>query len=339
MKIAVAILNWNGLALLEEFLPSVVEFSPNTEIYVIDNASTDNSIDYISRNFPQIRIIENEDNLGYAKGYNEGIKKILKPHPEFRFPDIDAFCLLNSDVKVSKNWLNPIIELFKKNHEIAVIQPKLRDYKNPEKFEYAGAGGGLIDNLGYPYCRGRVFWDVETDTHQYDNTQEVFWASGACFFIRTVDYKNSGGFDENFFAHMEEIDLCWRLKNSGRKIYYCGSSEVYHLGGGTLKSNNPQKTFLNFRNSLWMLVKNLPKHKVFPVVFARLTLDGITALIFLVYEGFPHFWAVMKSHFSFYGKLFLYLKMRNPGIKTYAQKNWLPFQYFLKKRKKFSDLK
>ena len=350
MKTAIAILNWNGRKLLEEFLPSVVKFSPNADIYVIDNASTDDSIEYLKSNFPAVRIIQNEENFGYAKGYNEGIKKILgtalrqaqsdknkKSHGEHVEPQL--FCLLNSDVKVSENWLGPIEKLFESNPEIAVAQPKILDYKKPNYFEYAGAGGGFIDNLGYPYCRGRVFWTLEEDKGQFDDTLQTFWASGACFFIRTEDFLNSGGFDEGFFAHMEEIDLCWRLNSSGRKVYYCGESKVYHLGGGTLKNSNPKKTYLNFRNSLWMLVKNLPEWKIFPVVFARLSLDGITGIIFLFYEGFPHFWAIIQSHFGFYKRMFYYLKLRKPGKRNYFSKRLIPFQYFILKRKNYSGLK
>lgn len=333
MRTAVAILNWNGKNLLEEFLPSVVENSADADLYVIDNGSDDDSIRFLKANFPSVKIIQNQANLGYAKGYNVGLKKILEQ------AEVDLFCLLNSDVKVTENWLQAVIQLFSKNKEVAVVQPKILDYKQPAFFEYAGAGGGFIDNYGYPFCRGRVFWTLEEDKGQYDDTLQVFWASGACFFIRTEDFINSGGFDDGFFAHMEEIDLCWRLNNSGRKIYYCGGSTVFHLGGGTLKNSSPKKTFLNFRNSLWMLVKNLPKGKVFSIVFTRLFLDGLTGLVFLFYEGFPHFWAIIKAHFSFYGKLGFHLKQRHPGIANYYTKKFVPFQYFLKKKKYFKDLK
>lgn len=335
MKTAVAILNWNGRKLLEEFLPSVIEFSKNADIYVIDNASSDDSIDFLKLNFPKVTIIQNEDNFGYAKGYNEGIKKILSLHN----PEPTLLCLLNSDVKVSENWLKPVENLFGSDDEIAVVQPKVRDYKNPEKFEYAGAGGGFIDNFGYPYCRGRVFWTLEEDKGQYNDVIQIFWASGACFFIRTEDFLHSGGFDEGFFAHMEEIDLCWRINNSGKKVYYCGESTVYHLGGGTLKNSNPKKTYLNFRNSLWVLVKNLPAWKAFPIIFIRLSLDGITGIVFLFYEGFPHFWAILESHFGFYRKLFHYIRLRKPGTQAYFRKKIVPYQYFVQKRRKYSELK
>lgn len=334
MKTAIAILNWNGRKLLEEFLPSVTNNSNGATVYVIDNASDDDSVDYLNVYFPEIKIISNSENFGFAKGYNTGIQKILEQQN-----DIELLCLLNSDVKVSENWLVPMIELFKKNKEIAAAQPKILDYKNPSKFEYAGAGGGFIDNYGYPYCRGRVFWTLEEDKGQYDDTIQSFWASGACFFVRAADFVKLKGFDESFFAHMEEIDLCWRLNNSGREIYYCGQSKVYHLGGGTLKTNSPEKTYLNFRNNLSMLVKNLPKGKLVLVIVSRLFLDGITGLIFLIYEGFPHCWAIVRAHFGFYRKLPGKLRIKEWGIKNYYSKKFVPFQYFLLRRKQFSDLK
>lgn len=334
MKTAIAILNWNGRKLLEEFLPSVVQHSPQTEIYLIDNASTDESISYLESNFSGVKIIQLAENYGFAKGYNLGIQEILKIDPE-----IEVFCLLNSDVKVSENWINPILNLFQKDSTIAVIQPKILDYKNPAYFEYAGAAGGFIDDFGYPFCRGRVFWTLEKDSGQYNDTLQTFWASGACMFIRAQDFINQKGFDEGFFAHMEEIDLCWRLNNSGRKVYYCGASTVYHLGGGTLQNSSPRKTYLNFRNSLFTLLKNLPEWKPFPFIFARLSLDGITGIVFLRYESFAHCWAIVRSHFGFYAQLTTYKKKRNPGIKDYYHKKFVPFQYFVLKRKKYSQLK
>jgi GT2 family glycosyltransferase len=334
LKTAIAILNWNGRKLLEEFLPSVVEFSSEAEIYIIDNASTDSSLEYVSSKYPSIKIVQLDENYGYAIGYNKGIQKIVEIDSS-----IDVFCLLNSDVKVTENWLSPILSLMDSDSSIAAVQPKILDYKNPSKFEYAGAGGGFIDNYGFPFCRGRVFWTLEEDNGQYNDTLQTFWASGACMFIRTNDFIHQNGFDEGFFAHMEEIDLCWRLNNEGRNIYYCGESTVYHLGGGTLKNNSPRKTYLNFRNSLWMLVKNLPTGKAFTHSFIRLSLDGITAFVFLFFEGISHFWAVISSHFGFYGRLFHYKKIRKPGIKNYFHKKFVPFQYFIQKRKFYQDLK
>lgn len=334
MKTAIAILNWNGRKLLEEYLPSVVKYSTSAEIFIIDNASTDDSLEFVQTQFPQVKIVQNERNFGYAQGYNEGVKKILAVSPE-----IELFCFLNSDVRVTENWLKPIQKLMSSNAEIAVVQPKVLDDKNPTYFEYAGAGGGFIDNYGYPFCRGRVFWTLEEDKGQYDDAIPCFWASGACFFIRTQDFLTQKGFDETFFAHMEEIDLCWRLNNAGKKVYYCGESKVYHLGGGTLKNNNPKKTYLNFRNNLGMLAKNLPAWTPFPLIFLRLCLDGVTGVVFLFYEGFAHCWAVVLSHFGFYKRMPHYLKNRKPGIKNYYEKRFVPFQYFIRKRKYFGDLK
>lgn len=330
MKLAVAILNWNGKKLLEEFLPSVIKYSADAELYVIDNASTDDSINYLKTNYPQIKIVRNQGNYGFAKGYNEGLKHI----------DADIFCLLNSDVEVTENWTEPILELLKNDHSIAAIQPKILDYKNKSFFEYAGAGGGFIDNFGYPFCRGRVFDTLEEDKGQFNDTIECFWATGASLFIRKEDFFAQNGFDEDFFAHMEEIDLCWRLKNVGRKIYYCGQSTVYHLGGATLQKSNPKKTYLNLRNSLSMYLKNLPKDQLFPIIFSRLSLDGISAMVFLLKNGPSFVWAVFMSHMHFYRDFSKMYKKRGPHqIRNYGSKKLLPFQYFIQKRKYFKDLK
>lgn len=333
LKTAVVILNWNGEKLLAEFLPSVIEHSKKASIYVIDNASTDGSVVFLEQQFPEIKIIQNEKNWGYAEGYNKGIQKILKQ------ADHAYFCLLNSDVQVTENWLHPLEEMLDKNAEIAVVQPKILDYKQPTHFEYAGAAGGFIDDFGYPFCRGRVFWTLEKDEGQYDDDVPIFWASGACLFIRKDDFLRINGFDNQFFAHMEEIDLCWRLNNLNRKVFYCGRSVVYHLGGGTLKENSPQKTYLNFRNNLGMLAKNLPKWKLFPFIFMRLCLDGLTGIIFLFYEGWAHCWAVVLSHFGFYKRMPHYLKHRSTAKKKYFHKRFVPFQYFILKRKTYSALK
>lgn len=326
-KLAIIILNWNGEKLLEKFLPSVVEYSKKlANVYVIDNASTDNSIGFIQENFPQVTIIKNPENLGFAGGYNHGLKNVEE----------EIYCLLNSDVEVTEDWLNPVIELFE-NKDIAAVQPKILDYKNKEYFEYAGAGGGFLDNFGYPYCRGRVFWTMEKDIGQYNDEIPIFWASGACFFIRKEDFVNMNGFDEGFFAHMEEIDLCWRLQNSARKVYYTGKSTVYHVGGATL-SNSPNKTYLNFRNSLWMLLRNLPKYKILPVIFSRLVLDGITAIVFWRYEGFGHLKAIFFAHMDFYKKLRFYYKTREKTINNFWNHRFVPWQYFILRRKKINEL-
>ena len=232
MDVAIAILNWNGKNWLEKFLPSVISHSENNDIYIIDNASTDDSVAFLKLNFPQVKIIQNTENHGFAGGYNEGLKKIKA----------DIYCLLNSDVEVTENWLNPVVDLFQKDLNISAVQPKILDFNRKNFFEFAGAAGGFIDNLGYPYCRGRIFDEIEEDKGQYDDETEIFWASGCCLFIRSADFWKQNGFYERFFAHQEEIDLCWRLKNDGKKIFYTGKSTIYHVGGGTLNKQSEQKT-------------------------------------------------------------------------------------------------
>ncbi|WP_312765749.1 glycosyltransferase family 2 protein [Epilithonimonas sp.] len=324
MTVAIAILNWNGKKWLEKFLPSVIEHSSEAEIFVIDNASTDNSVQFLKSNFSSVKIIQNQDNSGFAAGYNKGLKSI----------NADIYCLLNSDVEVTENWIFPIMKLFSEDKNIAAIQPKILDYNQKNKFEFAGAGGGLIDNLGYPYCRGRIFDDIEFDNGQYDDETEIFWASGCSLFIRSDDFWNMTGFDERFFAHQEEIDLCWRLKNNGKKIYYTGKSKVYHVGGGTLNKQNPQKTFLNFRNNLTMLLKNLPAYKAFFILFFRLNLDGYAAVYLAYKNGWQHLCAIFKSHIGFYCQLPKSIQLRQKSqIDPYYQTKWLMFKYFLGSKK------
>lgn len=326
MKTAIVILNWNGKKLLEQFLPSVIAHSEAAKVYVADNDSTDNSIAFLSSKYPDIEIIKNTTNGGYAKGYNDALKSI----------DADLFCLVNSDIEVTENWLTPVISEFKTNSNTAIVQPKILDFKDKSHFEYAGAAGGFIDKYGYPYCRGRIFDTLEKDNGQYNDTSQIFWASGACFFIRKSVFESLNGFDESFFAHMEEIDLCWRAFNQNHGIKYIGTSTVYHVGGATLNSTNPKKTFLNFRNSLITLVKNAHGN-IFLLVFTRLLLDGLAGIKFLSELKFAHFIAIIKAHFSFYSKLPSVLKQR----KTLTQKGnyykttsivWL---YFVKKRRQF----
>ncbi len=320
MNLSIVILNYNGKHWLKQFLPSVQKHSPGEKIYVIDNASTDDSLSFLQAYYPQIEVILLPENLGFAGGYNEGLKSI----------DSELLCLLNSDVEVTQNWIEPIKALFQSDDNIAAIQPKILDYHHQNTFEYAGAAGGFIDNLGYPYCRGRMFFDLEKDQGQYQDEIHVFWATGACMFIRSKDFWEVGGFDSDYFAHMEEIDLCWRLHNRKKKVFYCGKSKVFHVGGGTLDNSSPQKTFLNLRNSLFNLVKNLPKGKVISILLQRLILDGIAAFYFLFNGGLPHFWAVVRAHFSFYRYLPKMLVKRKPGIKNYYQKKYIVLQYFLK---------
>lgn len=320
-QLAIVILNWNGRHWLELFLPGVVEYSPEADIYIIDNGSTDDSNSFLEQHFPEVKIVKLPENLGFTGGYNEGLKYI----------DTEFYCLLNSDVEVTPGWISPIMDLFGKDKTIAAIQPKILSYSDKTYFEFAGAGGGLMDHLGYPYCRGRIFDTLEKDEGQYNDITEIFWASGCAMFIRAADFWAQKGFDTRFFAHQEEIDLCWQLKNSGRKIYYNGHSVVYHQGGGTLNKQSPQKTYLNFRNNLSMLVKNLPLSLVIPIVFIRLCLDGVAALRFAIKDGFPHLWAVAKAHFGFYGQIRQTWKLRQKSqIKKYYQTKWLIFKYFLR---------
>ncbi len=329
MKIAVVILNWNGVKLLEQFLPSVVQYSPEATVFVADNASIDDSISFIKVNFPTVQIIKNESNFGFAQGYNEALKNV----------DADIFALVNSDVEVTENWLQPIIETFKNEPQTAIIQPKILDYKRKEYFEYAGAGGGFIDKYGYPFCRGRIFETLEKDNGQYNDTCEIFWASGACFFIRSSIYKELNGFDADFFAHQEEIDLCWRAFNNNHIVKYNGNSTVYHVGGATLKEGNPKKTFLNFRNSLLMLTKNLPKATLFQVLFSRMVLDGIAGVRFLFQGKFLHFTAILKAHFYFYHLLYRnYKKREKKQEKTYYKVKSIVYSYYIKRGIVFEKL-
>ena len=291
IKFAIVILNWNGKAWLEKFLPTLVKHSQEATVFVADNGSNDDSVSFLTQEFPTVKIIENNENLGFAGGYNKALNHI----------HADYYVLINSDVEVTENWLSPIVSLMDGDKNIAACQPKILDYTNKGKFEYAGASGGFIDNLGYPFCRGRIFDNLEEDNGQYNDATEVFWATGACIFVRADAFWEVGGFDADFFAHQEEIDLCWRMKNKGYKIMVEPKSVVYHVGGGTLDAGSPFKTHLNFRNNLKMLFKNLSLPSLFFIIPIRLVLDGVAALTFLNKpKGIGHLFAVMKAHFSFY---------------------------------------
>ena len=329
MNIAVVILNWNGVQLLEKFLPSVIAYSPEATVYVADNASTDTSIEFVKTHFPSVKIVINNDNYGFAKGYNEALQHI----------DADIYALVNSDIEVTENWLSPIIETFQNEPNTAIIQPKIVDFKNKEYFEYAGAAGGFIDQYGYPFCRGRIFDTIEKDNGQYDNDTEIFWASGACFIIRSEVYKQLEGFDGDFFAHQEEIDLCWRAFNKNYVIKYCHASKVYHVGGATLNEGSPRKTFLNFRNSLLMLTKNLPASSLFFILFLRLCLDGIAGIKFLTQGKFAHCFEIIKAHFSFYA-LFMknHRKRENKQYRNYYKIKSIVYSYYLGSGKVFDQL-
>ena len=327
MKVAVVILNWNGAKLLQQFLPSILRYSPEATIFVADNASIDDSIAVLKTHFPSVQIIQNQYNYGFAKGYNEALKNL----------NFDIYALVNSDIEVTENWLQPILDKFKNEPKTAIIQPKILDFKNKAFFEYAGAAGGYIDQYGYPFCRGRIFDTIEKDHQQYEVETEIFWASGACFFIRSEVYYTLQGFDDDFFAHQEEIDLCWRAINRGYHIQYTPKSVVYHVGGATLQQGNPKKTYLNFRNSLLMLVKNLPKSRLLPILFLRLCLDGLAGIQFL-FKGKPnHTFAILKAHFSFYYLLPRFYKKREANqIKSYFKTKSVVYFYYIKKQTIFA---
>lgn len=333
VKTAVVILNWNGVSFLEKFLPNILQCTASdAEVIVADNASTDNSVEFLQTHFPQIRLIQNVENYGYAGGYNMALSQV----------DADYYVLLNSDVEVTENWITPIVRLMEEDHSIAVCQPKILSYHNRDEFEYAGAAGGFIDKLGYPFCRGRLFTTLEEDKGQYDDVEEIFWATGACMFARASAYWEVGGLDKDFFAHMEEIDFCWRLKNLGYRVMYCGNAAVFHVGGGTLPKSAPQKTYLNIRNNLIMLYKNLPDSELHSVFFKRFFLDGVAAIRFIFGEGgFRSFWAVVKAHIHFgKGKKRALVKRRRLK-QTYVSRiykgNIVP-DYYLFGKKKFNQL-
>ena len=330
MKIAIVILNWNGEVLLERYLPSVVEHSNGADIYVADNASTDDSIAFVSTNHPSIKIIKNTENGGFAKGYNDALEHV----------EADVFCLLNSDVEVTENWLEPIIDAFSSIKDAAIIQPKILDLLKKDHFEYAGAGGGFIDQLGYPFCRGRIFQTLERDNGQYNDIKEIFWATGACMFVKKNVFNELNGFDADYFAHQEEVDFCWRAKNHGYKIIYVGTSKVFHLGGSTLSNMNPKKTYLNFRNSLFSITKNLPRRKAFIIIFLRLLLDGIAALRFIFQFRFKHFLAILRAHLSFYKQFRKMYKKREKTkfLKKYYVTKSIVWSYFVHKVRNFNIL-
>lgn len=335
-KVAVVILSWNGRKFLEQFLPSVVASTySNLEIVVADNASTDNSVEFIQSNFSSVKIISLEKNFGFAGGYNEALKKV----------EADYYILLNQDVEVEPNWIQPLVDLMEKNPKAAACQPKIKGFDQKTHFEYAGAAGGFLDKYGYAFCAGRIFDHVEEDKNQFNTAREIFWASGACLMIRAKLFREFGGFDSSFFAHMEEIDLCWRMKNSGWQIWYCPGSTVYHVGGGSLPQGNPRKTFLNFRNNLVMLLKNLPASEVWWKIPFRLGLDHVAAYRAL-FKGQGKIWlAIFKAHLHFVFRIGFWLKKRN-GVKKFKTnfnrtglyRGNITWEYFIWRRKTFKEL-
>jgi len=336
-KVAVVILNYNGKHFLEKFLSHVILHSSPHEVIVADNASTDESLLYLKSNFPKLRVLKNSNNDGYAKGYNVALKQI----------EADYFVLLNNDVEVTANWLQPMVDLMVQKPNVAVCQPKLLDYKNQTKLEYAGASGGFIDVYGYPFCRGRIFNSIEEDLAQYDSVMPVFWASGACLMVNSKVYWQVGGLDDDYFAHMEEIDLCWRIRNCGYEVYVNPSSKVFHVGGGTLQKLSTHKTYLNFRNSLITLTKNHPSENLIFKIVVRLILDGVAGVKFILSFQGLHCWAILRAHFSYYSMLSKTLAKRKAlqkisGYKSTlvrAYKRSIVYAHFVNGIKKFSKLK
>jgi hypothetical protein len=336
-KIAIVILNWNGAKLLRRFLPSVIEFSKGdfTEIIVADNGSTDESLSILSKEFPEVKVLDLKQNFGFARGYNETLKQI----------EADYFVILNSDVEVTSGWLESPIRLMEADEKIAAVQPKILSYNQKTHFEYAGAAGGFIDRFGYPFCRGRIFDEIEADKRQYDNTMDIFWATGACMFVRSDLFRAVGGFDADFWAHMEEIDLCWRLKNRGFRVVYTPESTVYHLGGGSLSYDDPKKLYLNFRNNLWLLYKNLPANQFLYILSIRMILDEVAAFKLLAEFNFNGIRSVLKAHYHFYRSLPELRRKRkqavpicNIEISTGRLAKSIVFQFYVRKKKRFSEI-
>jgi Predicted glycosyltransferases len=336
-RVAIVILNWNGAKLLQQFLPSVIKFSKseNARVIVADNGSTDDSLQILQSEFPVVDILDLRENYGFARGYNEALKQI----------DSDYYVILNSDVEVTDGWLDEPIRLMESDSAIAAVQPKILSYNQKSHFEYAGAAGGFVDRFGFPFCRGRIFNEIEEDLGQYDDQSDIFWASGACMFVRAKLFHELGGFDSDFWAHMEEIDLCWRLKNQGYRVVYTPQSKVYHLGGGSLPYDSPKKLYLNFRNNLWLLYKNLPSEQLFYIIFLRMILDGVAALKLLSEFNLNGIRSVFKAHFNFYRSLPSLHRKRKLARKAGHLKppaKRLPrsivFQFYIRKRKRFSEL-
>ena len=334
-KVAVVILNWNGLKYLRQYLPSVLSSVwPNLEIIIGDNASTDGSVDFIKNEYPSVKVIQNDQNYGFTGGYNKVLSQV----------DADYYVLLNSDVEVSPGWIAPVINLMESDPLIAAAAPRIIAFNDKDTFEHAGAAGGFIDKYGYPFCRGRMFYEIEKDKGQYQQSGEVFWATGAAMFVKKNYWDEAGGFDDRFFAHMEEIDLCWRLKNMGYKVMYCAESEVFHLGGGTLNVENPFKTYLNFRNNLLLLQNNLPFWRALFTITARFWMDLLALFRFLGEGKRKDAWAVSRAHQNFVLQLFSPGK-RNPKLKvpkryplTGIYNGSLVWDFFVKKKMHFTDL-
>ena len=336
-EVAVVILNWNGVHFLEKFLPPLVEFTDQdmADIWVADNGSTDTSLELLNQEFPSVKTIELGYNYGFAEGYNRALDQITAPY----------FVLLNSDVEVTRNWLVPLYNALKKDASLGACMPKIKSWHDKSLFEHAGAAGGFIDKYGYPFCRGRIFNRIEKDNEQFNSDLDIFWASGACLVIRSELYKRSGGLDPFFFAHMEEIDLCWRIKNLGYNIRFCWESTIYHIGGGTLPKQDHKKTYLNFRNNIILLYKNLPGGKLFRILFPRLILDWISMLQFLVKFELRNFSSVIKAHLFLLGHMrsIHRLRVKNlalNGLRTHPEmfQGSIVKHFFIKGNKYYQQL-
>ena len=336
VKCAVVILNWNGIEFLKKFLPGVLAHSAGDgiSIYIADNGSNDGSVEYIA-NLSSVNLIRFDKNYGFAGGYNLALERI----------EATYYVLLNSDIEVTDGWLNPLIAFMDKNREVASCQPKVLSFLHKDQFEYAGAAGGFIDMLGYPLCRGRIFYKTEKDTGQYNDKKDIFWSTGACMMVRSEAWEKCGGFDEDFFAHMEEIDLCWRFHKSGYRVACVPQSVVYHVGGGALPYDSPYKTFLNFRNSLYLLYKNLPDRNLHTKLFRRKILDGVAALFFLIKGEFKSSLAVWKAHMDYYRNIDGLKEKRSKGLNT-AKEDFsglilnksIVFEFYIKRNRTFSSL-
>jgi len=330
--LSVVLLNFNGRHHLEAFLPSVVKHSVPHEVIVVDNGSDDGSVSFVKTTYPQVKVIAFEENHGFCGGYNKALRLI----------DSDYVVLLNTDVEVTKNWIDPVLSQLQRNTEVKAAQPKILDQKAKEKFEYAGASGGFIDKLGYPFCRGRIFQTLERDEQQYEDNRDVFWASGSSLFIHRETYLDLGGLDEDFFAHMEEIDLCWRIWSSGGRVMVVPESKVYHVGGGTLDKSKPRKTYLNFRNGLSLLIKNERSSVLIWKLPLRIVLDWVALLKFSLESGPQHGLAIFKAHAHVVFNIGSILKKRNPAkgpILSPRYQGWVIWSYFIRGKKRFSDLR
>lgn len=334
-SVSVVILNYNGEKLLRQFLPSVVSHSQQAEVIVADNGSSDQSLQILKTEFPSVRVIALESNYGFCGGYNRALKQVQS----------EFYVLLNSDVEVTPGWLDPLLNLMNTKPDVAAVQPKILSWHAPNKFEYAGAAGGFIDAYGYPFCRGRIFGYVEEDDGQYDDERPVFWATGACFIVRSEVFHRFGGFDEDLFAHMEEIDLCWKINRAGGKVMYTGRSTVYHVGAGTLGYESPRKTFLNFRNNLVLIYKHLDTSELFLKLPFRILLDWLAMLVFLIKGKGRNACSVIHAHADFLKNIARHQRKRKAlqsEYPRYTRDNIHPgliiFDYYLRSRKRIASV-